>query len=381
MDWVIEGDIKGFFDNVSHSILMRLLQKRIKDDRFLKLIARFLKAGYFEREMWNPTKVGTPQGGIVSPVLANIYLHEMDRYVEETYGANREQPQTSKEKYARTNPEYNHIGGELQRIREMLAGKRKADGPEEELRERLRSLISQRKQIPYMKEPIKPKLTYVRYADDWVIVLRNLPKTRAEEIKEDLTQWLWDNLRLILSPEKTAITHITDGFTFLGYRMIARKRIANRTPRVKLVIPYESAKETTWQVRELCRRIQDDEVVLIRRINAKLLGWMNYYACASAPARVFQKVIHETFWAYGRYLSHKHKSCLSQAAKRWIRRCPPQQGNPRGGQKTWYAAMTLNSGAERTAYLVCASVPRKSLHKMAQNITDKGRIRYKGLYW
>ena len=381
MDWVIEGDIKGFFDNVSHGILLRLLERRIKDARFLKLIAKFLKAGYFEREMWNPTNVGTPQGGIVSPVLANIYLHEMDKYIEETYGANHEQLQTPKEKYARTNPEYNRISGELQRIREMLAGKCKVDGSDEELRERLRYLIAQRKQIPYLKEPIKPKLTYVRYADDWVIVLRNLPKTRAEEIKEDLTRWLWDNLRLILSPEKTAITHITDGFTFLGYRMMARKRLPNRTPRVKMVIPYDSVRRTMEQVNELCQRVQDDEVDIIRRINAKLTGWMHYYACASAPARVFQKVIHLTFWAYGNYLGRKHKMRLSQAAKRWIHRCPPQPSNPRGGQKTWCAATTLKSGAERTAYLVCASVPRKSLHKVAQDITSKGRVRYRGLYW
>ena len=381
MDWVIEGDIKGFFDNVSHSILLRLLEKRISDDRFLKLIAKFLKAGYFEMDMWNPTKVGTPQGGIVSPVLANIYLHEMDRYIEETYGANRQQPQTPQEKYARTNPDYNRIGGQIQRIREMLAGKQKPDGTDEELRARLWHLIAQRKQTPYLKEPIKPKLTYVRYADDWVIVLRNLSKARAEEMKEDLTRWLWENLRLVLSPEKTTITHITDGFIFLGYKMVARQRIPTQTPRVKLVIPYDSARETIQQVRDLCQRVQDDEVDIIRRINAKLTGWMNYYACASAPAHVFQKVLHHTFWAYGCYLGRKHKMYLSQAAQRWIRRCPPQPSNPRGGQKTWCATTTLQSGVERTVFLVCASVPRKSLHKLAWDITDKGRLRYRGLYW
>jgi group II intron reverse transcriptase/maturase len=375
MDWVVEGDIKGFFDNVSHQILIRLLQKRIKDDRFLKLIAKFLKAGYFERKLWNPTRVGTPQGGIVSPILANIYLHEMDRYVEETYGANQQAKQTQKERYARVNPEYQRLQGAIQRVREMLAGKRTPDASCEELREQLIQLLAQRKHTPYVKEPIKPKITYARYADDWVIVLRNLPRAKAQEIKDDLTRWLWENLRLVLSPEKTLITHITDGFTFLGYKIVARKTDGGRTPKVKMVIPYEAVSETVQQVRELCNRNQDSEVDVIRRINAKLIGWMHYYACASAPGHQFQRVLHETFWAYGKYLGRKHKMYLSQAAKRWICRCPPLPSNPRGGQKTWHATTTTKQGKERSAYLVCAAIPRKSLHKAAQVITDRRRLR------
>lgn len=371
MDWVIEGDITGFFDNVNHHILLQLLHKRIKDDRFLQLIAKFLNAGYFERNLWNPTQVGTPQGGIVSPLLANIYLHEMDRYIEEKYGANVRSRETGKERYARVNPSYQKIQTAIQRTREMLNGKCTPDASPGELRQRLIELLAQRKRLPYLQAPIKPLITYVRYADDWVIVLRNLPKTKAEEIKADLAAWLWEQLRLKLSPEKTLITHITDGFTFMGYRMIARKEAEPHAPRVKLVIPYTAARDTVQQVRYLCNKTHYSEVDVIRRVNAKLIGWMHYYASVSAPAHLFQRILHETFWIYGKYLGRKHKMYVSQAAKRWIRRCPPSPTNRRGGQKTWCATTTTKSGTERTVYLVCAALQHKPLHKVARTITQR----------
>jgi RNA-directed DNA polymerase len=73
--WVVEVDIKGFFDHVSHVHLMRFLEYRIADERFLRIIRRFLKAGVMQDGMWQASEAGTPQGGLVSPVLANIYLH------------------------------------------------------------------------------------------------------------------------------------------------------------------------------------------------------------------------------------------------------------------------------------------------------------------
>ena len=80
--WFVEGDIKGFFDNINHDTMIEILSKRIKDERFLRLIRKFLKAGYLENWQFHNTYSGTPQGGIISPILANIYLNELDRYVE-----------------------------------------------------------------------------------------------------------------------------------------------------------------------------------------------------------------------------------------------------------------------------------------------------------
>lgn len=372
VDWVVEGDIQGFFDNVNHQILLRLLLKRIKDDRFLKLIAQFLKAGYFERALWNPTKKGTPQGGIVSPILANIYLHELDVYIEETFGANQTEPQTPAERRERLNPEYKEVTYLISRTRRMLRGEWKPDASEADLRARLRALLKRYKTIQHCVKPIKPRITYTRYADDWVIALRNLPKTEAERIKADITQWLWEHLRLVLSPEKTAITHITDGFVFLGYKIIAKKTSSRTQPWAGLSVPYASAHEKIQQITELCAHSQTDEVTMIRKINARLQGWMNYYACATAPSRIFKKVLSRTFWLYGHYVAKKHDMYLSQAAQRWIGRCPPTRQNPRGGQKTWRATSCGKDGKEETVYLICSTPGKRQLQDAARNVYRKG---------
>lgn len=375
IDWVVEGDIKGCFDNVSHQILMRLLQKRIKDDRLLKLIAKFLKAGYFERELWNPTKAGTPQGGIISPILANIYLHEMDCYIERTYGANQSAPQTGSERHTRVNPEYKSLDSKILRARRMLRGVVKPTAPAEALRKHLQELIAKRKAVPYMVKPIKSRVTYTRYADDFVIVLRNLPKSEAVRIREDLTKWLYDNLRLILSLEKTAVTHIDDGFAFLGYKLIAAKQSESKQPRVHLVVPYESVEERIRLVREMCAHSEQAETDVIRRLNLMLRGWMNYYRCVSSPSRAFKNVLSEAFWAYGNYVAKKHDMYIGLAAKRWIDRCPPTRTNPRGDQKTWRAESRDKDGKVRVEYLICTPAPRQSLHELAQQIRRKGESR------
>ena len=80
--WFIEGDIKGCFDNIDHNVLLSLISKKIKDSKFVNLIGKFLKAGYIENWEYHKTYSGTPQGGILSPILANIYLHELDKKVE-----------------------------------------------------------------------------------------------------------------------------------------------------------------------------------------------------------------------------------------------------------------------------------------------------------
>ena len=82
--WFIEGDIKGCYDNIDHTILMHILRENIRDNRFLRLIEGTLKAGYCEEWTYHPTFSGSPQGGIVSPILSNIYMDRLDRYVEDT---------------------------------------------------------------------------------------------------------------------------------------------------------------------------------------------------------------------------------------------------------------------------------------------------------
>jgi group II intron reverse transcriptase/maturase len=372
IDWVVEGDIQGCFDNVNHSILIRLLQRRIADNRLLQLIAKFLTAGYFEREQWNPTKTGTPQGGILSPLLANIYLHELDQYVLQEIGANQEPPQSKQETAQRENLEWKRIQNRITYLRAMLDGRRKATGNADDLHAELRALLKQRKATSYLSRPIKPRITYVRYADDFVIVVRSLPKAEAERIKAKLTAWVAENLRLVLSPEKTAITHITEGFTFLGYKFLPKNGDTGTQPRVKLTIPYASVQAKIDLIRDICRGQSQREADVIRRINSVLWGWMTYYNCVTSPNRCFHYLLSQAWSLYGSYVSRKHGCHIGAAAKRWMIRCPVLSQNPRGGQKTWTAAI-YDDGRPRREFLLCWTPAPRRLRDVAAQ-TYRGRF-------
>ncbi|OQA81988.1 MAG: Group II intron-encoded protein LtrA [Lentisphaerae bacterium ADurb.Bin242] len=369
IDWVVEGDIKGCFDNICHQKLLVLLQRRVKDDRFLKLIAKFLKAGYFERERWNPTKAGTPQGGIISPLLANIYLHEIDEFVQNEFGANQTAKQTKKEQQSRFSEEYERNRCKINYLRAMLNGKRPMTRPREQIEAEMREVKETRKRIACMDKPIKPRITYVRYADDFVITLRNLPKVEAERIKTRLTGWVEQELALILSPEKTLITHIKDGFKFLGYGVIERKT-EGKHPRVRMVIPYESAQNEVRDIKEVCRNFSTPETDVIRKLNNKLRGWMMYYRCVDAPSRAMVSVLSQTWWAYAEYVSRKNGCNIATAASRWIKRCPASRTNPKGGQKSWYAETTDGNGNFTQEYLIAVPIPKRSLFYVAKDIRE-----------
>jgi len=112
--WFVEGDIKGCFDNIDHHILMNILRENIRDNRFLRLIEGALKAGYCEEWTYHPSLSGSPQGGIVSPILSNIYMDRLDRYVQETLI-----PEYTQGKVRKRHPEYKRLGHEVERYRKM----------------------------------------------------------------------------------------------------------------------------------------------------------------------------------------------------------------------------------------------------------------------
>jgi group II intron reverse transcriptase/maturase len=204
--WFIEGDIAHYFDSIDHTILLNQLRIYIQDNRFLELVRRLLQAGYLEEWRYHKTMSGTPQGGIVSPLLANIYLHPFDRYVTSTLI-----PQYSRGKQRRTNPAYQHLCYQRWRIK----GKPGHAAEYHALNQAQRQLSSK---DPY--DPHYRRLWYVHYADD---VLLGYIGTRqeAEEIKTHLTMWLTTHLHLTLSQHKTLITHATTTpARFLGYEMV-----------------------------------------------------------------------------------------------------------------------------------------------------------------
>lgn len=202
--WFIEGDIRGCFDNIDHTVLLSMLREQIHDNRFLRLIENLLKAGYLEEWKYHGTFSGSPQGGIVSPILSNIYLDRLDRFVEQTLS-----PMFTRGKERKPNPEYNRLYFRSRYLRKT--------GREEEGR----ALYKQAQQLPsrLLDDPEYRRLKYVRYADDFLLGFVGT-RHEAEEIKCRLTLFLREQLRLELSEDKTLITHArSEKARFLGYEL------------------------------------------------------------------------------------------------------------------------------------------------------------------
>ena len=202
--WFIEGDVSDCFGSFDHQIMLDILAERIHDNRFLRLVRNMLQAGYLEDWEWNATYSGTPQGGVASPVLSNIYLHRLDTFVETVLI-----PQYTRGVHRASNFEYKRIASAIER-----AKKRGDRAQVRQLRRRQRNIPSQDPQDPRYR-----RLRYVRYADDHLLGFVG-PRAEAEQIKQRLTQFLRDDLRLELSQEKTLITHARTGAArFLGYEI------------------------------------------------------------------------------------------------------------------------------------------------------------------
>src|SRR5215475_7626536 len=167
VSWVIEGDIVGCFDNIPHNGILKAVARRITDGKVLSLVSDFLKAGYMENWQYHQTYSGTPQGGIISPLLCNIFLHQLDEYMEEL-GANR--VQTKKEGNLRRSAAYRKVDNAIFRARRKLRGKPDRQA-RRELLDKLEELEKEMRHTPIFETRHQTKLGYVRYADDFVILV------------------------------------------------------------------------------------------------------------------------------------------------------------------------------------------------------------------
>jgi hypothetical protein len=217
----VEGDIKACFDEIDHHTLVALLQRKIADGRFIGLIWKALRAGYLWMKERKNTLMGTPQGSGVSPILANVYLHELDEFVEEL----RKKHESGESR--RMNPEYLQIQKHRSQAFAVTDGKWT---PElRDLTRRLRSLPSRD-----THDPDYVRIKYLRYADDWILGVIG-PRTLAERIKDDVQLFLREELKLELSTEKTLITHAaTEEAFFLGTRLTIQ-RSQSGTERIAMV--------------------------------------------------------------------------------------------------------------------------------------------------
>ena len=219
MKWFVDVDIVGFFDNIDHDILLDLLRKRIGDEKFIDLIRRMLKAGFVEDWKHNPTYSGTPQGGVVSPILANIYLHELDEFMATVRAG------FDKGKQRAAPPEYWRLTGRIQhrwrRIRRLKAeGQGDDSAIDADLRD-IETARAQRNALP-ARDPFDPnyrRLRYCRYADDFLIGIIG-SKQDARDVMAKVREFLTTRLKLRMSEEKSKITKATDGARFLGYDVV-----------------------------------------------------------------------------------------------------------------------------------------------------------------
>ncbi len=214
--WFIEGDIAQCFDKLSHELLIETLKEHIHDGRFIRLMQELLDAGYMEDWTYNQTLSGVPQGGVISPLLSNILLDKLDKFVETVLI-----PQYSRGTKRKDNPEYTKLMNDS-RYQRKRGNIEKA----EELRKQAQTMPSQ-----ITNDPDYRRLKYVRYADDFLLGLVG-PKSEAEEIKQHLKKFLQEELKLELSEEKTLITHaVSEAARFLGYEITVLQNDAKRTER------------------------------------------------------------------------------------------------------------------------------------------------------
>ena len=297
-----------------------ILAEKIHDNRFLRLLRNMLTAGYLEDWTWNATLSGVPQGGIASPVLSNIYLHKLDVFVEKTLI-----PGFTRGRLRARNPEYRAVEHAI------AAARRKGDRAEvRSLYRRLHSLPSQDPRDPGYR-----RLRYCRYADDTLLGFAG-PKAEAEEIKRRLAQFLHDDLKLELSPDKTLITHArTQRARFLGYEISVASRDhrtrrpskSDRRNRRSLngtvvlhvpasVVKAKSAPELS-RGKPACRNpmVNDTDYNIVARFGAEYRGIVQYYLIAGDVFR-----LHRLRWVMETSMLHnlacKHRSTVSKMAAR-----------------------------------------------------------------
>ena len=312
--WFIEGDISGCFGSFDHEILLGILAEKIHDQRFLRLIRHMLKAGYLEDWDYRDTLSGVPQGGVVSPILSNIYLDKLDEFVERELI-----PQYTRGAGRKGNPEYFRRASRLARARQR--GDRAA----------ARDLEKELRTLP-CGDPVDPgyrRLRHIRYADDHILGFTG-PKAEAEKIKARLAEFLRETLGLELNAAKTLITHArTQPARFLGYDILVQhcdtkitsgRRSANG--KIALRVPPDVVKAQCARYREHGKpwhrsRLQNlDDYDIVRVYGAEYRGVVNYHLLAQDVWRLGTLRWHaETSML--KTLAAKHKSTVTKMAARY----------------------------------------------------------------
>ena len=324
--WFIEGDIKACFDSFDHTILVNILRKRIADEAFIGLICKFLKAGYMENWEYHHTYSGIAQGSGFSPVLANVYLNELDTHID---GLKAKMTENNSEKRNK-NPKYTEVEHQIQGlIRQYSKDWEEID--EEEKQRRAKEIKQLRSKLRTMStyvlgDPEFKGLQYTRYADDFIIGIIG-SKEEARSIVNDIAEFLKDKLGLTLSLEKTLITYAHDKARFLGYdittswTMQGTKRGIHKGKKpngiVQLLVPHDAwesklrqydvirvIKDSNtgkehWRIKERSKLFRISDIAILMKYNSEVRGLYNYYALARNASTLSR------FASYMRYSMYK----------------------------------------------------------------------------
>ncbi|WP_154975141.1 reverse transcriptase domain-containing protein [Priestia megaterium] len=333
--WFVEGDIESFFDNINHHKLIQILRKRIHDEKFINLIWKFLRAGYLENWEYHKTYSGTPQGGIISPILANVYLNEFDKYVEQLV------LKFNKGTKRKPSSEYKRICNKIGRIRNILRNDELSTDKQRDIILMIKELREERSKIPVVKpndEDFK-RMYYTRYADDFLIGMIG-SKQEAQQVKQKLTKFLKEELQLNLSQEKTLITHSSKPAQFLGYDvMVSRNQDRKmckdgRMRRSKsytctLYVPHKKwvdklkdlrvlkiTPDGTWKPVHRTSLIDLDDLEILRIYNAQIRGMYNYYRLAKNVS-VLNKFYYHMKYSMYKTFANKYKTTIKKITRKY----------------------------------------------------------------
>jgi group II intron reverse transcriptase/maturase len=312
--WFIEGDITACFDSLDHHVLLSILRERLHDNRFLRLIENLLRAGYLEDWKYHATLSGSPQGGIVSPVLSNIYLDRLDQYVEQTL-----LPAYTRGLTRKSNPAHKAVSQRLERAR------RRGD------RAQAKRLQQEQRSLPSgeTSDPDYRRLRYIRYADDFLLGFAG-PRSEAEDIKRQIGEYLRESLKLELSEPKTLITHgRTEAAKFLGYELsvehndhhiIGGKRTLNGA--ITLGVPRDVVRRASARYMRngkpahRAERANEEAFTIVRQYEAEYRGLVGYYRLALNIHRLsYLKWVMET--SLVKTLANKFRTNVGQIYRRY----------------------------------------------------------------
>lgn len=335
--WFIEGDIKSFFDNIDHHKLIEILERHIKDRKFIRLIWKFLRAGYLDDWVYHRTYSGAPQGGITSPLLSNIYLNELDKFVGNL------QREFSNGKTRKRNPKYRNLQYQVGVQKKWLKTHWETLN-EEDKRNEIKKYKELRKKMlkTDFRDPMDldyKRIQYVRYADDWLIGVIG-SKSECIKLKEKITKFLWEELKLKLSQEKTLITNSRNFARFLGYDIKVRrdqstkKMKTGNTQRVfnyqcVLYIPQEKwvkklkelraivmRKDGKWKPIHRTELINNEPIEIQGIYNAEIRGLYNYYKMAFNVSSLHSFNFFMKF-SYLKTLGRKYKSSVKKMYRKF----------------------------------------------------------------